>query len=430
MVLLVVVASAGYVCRTDIALVAPGVMADLGLSQAQMGEVFSAFLLGYTAFQIPSGWLVDRVSTRRLFLALLGGWAVFTAGSAAVGWPWLGLTFAALPGLLAVRAVLGIFAAPTYPACGRAIAGALPAHQQGRANGAVLASIGIGSALTPVLLGFISFHWGWRVALLVTAALVVLVGMLWWGLAPSGATRGQSASPATGMAQAPCEAVKAPPRANTTPKEIAPVAGRDWPSPLSLRSFWFLAASYTLQGYVGYVFVFWFYLYLVQVRHFDLLKAAWVTSLPWILSLAVIPLGGALSDWSVKRRGTIPLLRGRRSVPLPALALSAGFLAWGARTESPALAVVCLTLSTALVLSSEGPFWATMTQLSGPRSGIGGGVMNFGSNLGGLISPVATPWLAARIGWEAALSFTALLAVVAALLWLGVEIPQQPLRET
>jgi ACS family glucarate transporter-like MFS transporter len=188
-----------------------------------------------------------------------------------------------------------------------------------------------------------------------------------------------------------------------------------------LRSFWFLAASYTLQGYVGYVFVFWFYLYLVQVRHFDLLKAAGLTSLPWILSLAVIPLGGVISDWSVKRRGAT---WGRRSVPMPALILSAGLLAWGARTESAALAVAALTLSTALVLSSEGPFWATMTQLSGPHSGTGGGVMNFGSNLGGLISPLATPWLAARLGWEAALSLTALLAVLGALLWMGVEIPQ------
>jgi sugar phosphate permease len=191
--------------------------------------------------------------------------------------------------------------------------------------------------------------------------------------------------------------------------------------PLGERSFWFLAASYTLQGYVGYVFVFWFYLYLVRVRHFDLLKAAWLTSLPWILSLAVIPLGGVLSDWAVKRRGAT---WGRRSVPIPALILAAGLLAWGARTESAVLAVAGLTLSTALVLSSEGPFWAAMTQICGPQSGTGGGVMNFGSNLGGLISPIATPWLASRLDWQAALSLTALLAVVAGLLWMGVEIPQ------
>jgi dipeptide/tripeptide permease len=63
-----------------------------------------------------------------------------------------------------------------------------------------------------------------------------------------------------------------------------------------------------------------------------------------------------------------------------------------------------------------------MTQLSGPQSGIGGGVMNFGSNLGGLISPVLTPWLAARLGWETALGLAALIAVVGAILWMGITI--------
>jgi ACS family glucarate transporter-like MFS transporter len=63
-----------------------------------------------------------------------------------------------------------------------------------------------------------------------------------------------------------------------------------------------------------------------------------------------------------------------------------------------------------------------MTQLSGERSGVAGGVMNFGSNLGGMISPALTPWLAERIGWSSALSVTAGLAVVAALLWLGIRV--------
>jgi ACS family glucarate transporter-like MFS transporter len=63
-----------------------------------------------------------------------------------------------------------------------------------------------------------------------------------------------------------------------------------------------------------------------------------------------------------------------------------------------------------------------MTQFSGERSGVAGGVMNFGSNLGGMISPALTPWLAERIGWSSALSLTAGLAVMAALLWLGIRV--------
>jgi MFS transporter, ACS family, glucarate transporter len=48
--------------------------------------------------------------------------------------------------------------------------------------------------------------------------------------------------------------------------------------------------------------------------------------------------------------------------------------------------------------------------------------MNFGSNLGGMISPALTPWLAQHLGWESALSATAALAALAGLLWMGVRI--------
>jgi ACS family glucarate transporter-like MFS transporter len=96
------------------------------------------------------------------------------------------------------------------------------------------------------------------------------------------------------------------------------------------------------------------------------------------------------------------------------------FIAVGARTANAIVAAVCLALATALVLSVEGPFWATMTELAGRRSGAAGGVMNMGSNLGGLVSPALTPVLAAAIGWENALHVAAGISIVGGLLWLGV----------
>jgi ACS family glucarate transporter-like MFS transporter len=96
------------------------------------------------------------------------------------------------------------------------------------------------------------------------------------------------------------------------------------------------------------------------------------------------------------------------------------FIAIGAHTQHAYLAAICMAVATALVLSVEGPFWATMTAIAGTRSGAGGGVMNMGGNLGGVISPALTPVLAASIGWEAALMVSAVLAVVAALLWFWI----------
>jgi ACS family glucarate transporter-like MFS transporter len=100
---------------------------------------------------------------------------------------------------------------------------------------------------------------------------------------------------------------------------------------------------------------------------------------------------------------------------------SAGiFLALGAETTNAYFAVAYLALATALVLSVEGPFWATMMELAGSRSGTAGGVMNLGSNLGGLISPVLTPILAAHLGWKNALYVGAGISVIGAALWFGI----------
>ena len=187
-----------------------------------------------------------------------------------------------------------------------------------------------------------------------------------------------------------------------------------------LRSarFVLLTASYTLQGYVGYIFVFWFYLYLVQERRFDLVQGAWVSSVPWLLCVGSIPLGGWLADRL--SQGTLGARWGSRVVPMVGLAGSGVLISVGAHTTNPWVAAVSLALATALVLSTEGPFWSTLTRMAGSGSGTAGGVMNLGSNVGGLISPALTPVLAAWIGWENALHVAGGVAVVAALLWLGI----------
>ena len=398
--LLMAATSAGYVCRVAVTVVAPNMMREFGLTQAQMGTVFSAFLVGYTFFQVPSGGLADRVSARRIFLSLCAGWTLLTGLTALVGWRGFGLTLV-IPQLWLIRALFGVISAPTYPTSGRTIAITIPPRLQARVNSLVLASVGVGSAVTPLLLAPITSHYGWRTALWVAATLSAAAGMMWWWFAPRHL---HSRETLTGPAAVNASSAPARPSAH----------------PLRLASFWFLSASYLLQSYLGFIFIFWFYLYLVQVRHFEVLRAASFTALPWIATIFAIPLGGAFSDWAVIRWGAT---WGRRCVPIAALCAAAIFLAIGARTPRPMLAVAALTTCTVLVLCTEGPFWATMTQLAEEHSGIAGGTMNFGGNLGGMVSPAITPWLAQRIGWETALTLTAGVAIVAGLLWLGVRVP-------
>lgn len=392
--LLAVTATASYLARVNVSVAGALMRDELALDPIQMGRVFSAFLLGYALCQVPAGMLADRFGAKRVLALAALSWVVATAALALVP------STAALPLLLGFRLLLGIGEAPTFPAAAQAISRHIPPAARGRANGLVIAAIGLGSAIAPPLVGFVMVRYGWRAALAVSGLPALAVAIAWLAvkemppeLEPSHAGEGT------------------PPGARFERKtELTPLG-------LGTRSFVLLTASYTLQGYVGYIFVFWFYLYLVDVRGFSLLRGAVLSSLPWLLSIVSIPLGGAVSDALVKRIGPA---WGRRVVPMAGLVGGSVFIAVGARTTNAVVAAVCLALATALVLSVEGPFWATMTELAGPKSGAAGGVMNMGSNLGGLVSPALTPVLAAAIGWEAALHVAAALSVVGGLLWLGI----------
>jgi MFS transporter, ACS family, glucarate transporter len=393
-------ATAGYICRVNVSIAGALLTTEFGLDQVQMGRVFSAFLLGYAACQIPGGLLADRWGARRVLSLAAWGWVAITAFQAAIGrGPFPAAPTAALATLMALRFLMGVAAAPTYPSAAQGISRWVPAALQGRANGIVIASVGLGSALAPPLVSHVMVRWGWRPALLASALPALAIAVLWR------------------LVQAPAQ----PPALTPTPSESAALPSELPCTPSSLRSprFALLTLSYSLQGYVGYIFVTWFYLYLVQERHFGLLTGAWMSSLPWVLSIVSIPLGGFVSDWL--SAGFLGPTWGRRLVAMVGMAGSGILISVGAHTDNAVTAAVSLAVATALVLCVEGPFWSAMLSIAGSgRGGAAGGIMNTGCNLGGLLSPVLTPLVASWLGWEVALHLAAGLAVLAAALWIGV----------
>jgi ACS family glucarate transporter-like MFS transporter len=242
-------------------------------------------------------------------------------------------------------------------------------------------------------------HWGWRLGLIASSVPALAMALIWLRIP---------------------EAPEVPDRVEIVPQ---PQGGH-----LRSRNFILLTISYTLQGYVGYIFVSWFYLYLVQERHVNLLTGAWMGSMPWVLSIISIPLGGFLSDRFAS--GWMGPVWGRRAIPMVGMGFSGVLISVGAHTESAWVAAISLAFATALVMCVEGPFWTMMIQIAGKRSGSAGGTMNMGSNAGGLLSPVLTPVLAMYIGWENALHIAAGIAVAAALLWLGIRPHDEPKRHT
>lgn len=372
-------------------------MDEYGLSQVDMGRMFSIFLLGYALFQIPSGALADYLGGRKVLSIALWLWVLLTVIPILLSVsPIPMLMMSSLTGFLVFRFLLGVAASPAFPGSAKCVSVWIPSAFQGRANGIILASIGIGSAITPPLVSYIMVEQGWRMAMIASAAPALIVAFIWRFVREPQ------------VAERP-EAIEASRVVTTSIKSL---------------SFVLLTISYTLQGYVGYIFVSWFYLYLVQERHFSLLLSGWVSSLPWVLTIMAIPWGGYLSDRL--SNGKLGPVWGVRLLPLTAMSLSGVLIAIGAYTDNGWVAALTLAFATALVLCVESPFWTMMMRIGRSKSGTAGGIMNAGSNFGGLISPVLTPLLAVTIGWENALLLAAVLAIVGGLLWLGIVPPTLP----
>src|SRR3954471_5851 len=72
-----------YLDRACIGSLAPAIMRDLSLSKEQMSTVFSAFMLSYALFEIPTAWWADRRGTRKVLTRIVLWWSAFTMATAA-----------------------------------------------------------------------------------------------------------------------------------------------------------------------------------------------------------------------------------------------------------------------------------------------------------------------------------------------------------
>lgn len=399
------VSAISYLERTNVSVVGHLMRPDLGLDEVQLGNIFGAFTLGYAIFQFPAGFLADRFGPRLVLSAALVCWGVLnvlTALAQPLGY-WLGV-FATL---LVIRLLLGITQAPTYPAAARILLNWVPPTHRALANAIVIAGIGLGMALAPIVLGPLAVGFDWQSALVigaipafVQAPIVFFIGRDHPGNAVANEVAGPSREPPARAAQP-----DAPGLLNVCRRLVAK------------RGLWMLTFSYLLQGYISYVFVFWFFHYLVEVRHFSTLESSWLATMPWLLTIVTTPLGGLISDRLVRRLG-YPW--GRRLLPMLALVVAGGLLIWGARIDDAYAAIVVLTICQGLVMSVEGPFWASMIEIAGEDAGAAGGILNTGGNIGGTLSASITPLIATPFGWDVAFGVAAGLAVVGGLLWLWI----------
>lgn len=410
---LFVLSAVAFLDRTNISIAGLQISREYGLGNQRLGWIFSSFLIGYAAFQLPAGWLSSRFGPRRVLTVGVLLWGAMTALTAMLPTT---IEHAVLL-LMGVRFVLGVGESVIYPAANQFVARWVPLHERGVINGLIFAGVGAGSGLTPPMLTWLISHHGWRSAFWFSAIVGFIVGIVWWLIARD--TPEEHPVVRSAELQEIQKGLKLQVAATEGEKP-----GIRWRAIFHRRDLLMLMVGYFSFGYIAWIYFSWFFLYMAQVRGFDLRSSARYAMLPFLSMTVCCLAGGMLSDWLTNGYG---LRVGRCILAAASMVATAVFLVVGSQADSPQLAGLILAGGAGALYVSQSSFWSVSADIAGDNSGIFSSMMNMGGQIGGAVTASLTPWLAQRYGWTTSFTIAAALALISAACWLTVH-PERPLE--
>jgi MFS family permease len=380
-ILLALAVFVGYVDRATLSTVAPALKGELGISNAQMGLLLSAFFWIYAPAQLPGGWCAQRYVVRYVLALGLVLWSLATLGSALVN------GFAIL---FALQLFLGLGQAAFFPCASRMLAEAAPEEERGRANALISTGLALGPMVGTLAGGLILAQFGWRWVFLSFG----LASLLW--LWPWLIARQPAPLPHPDIAAA------------SPPPNYVDI--------LRQRSAWGASLGHFAGAYSHFMMLTWLPTYLVAGQGFSLGAMAVIGGTVYFARAAGSLLSGHLSDRLILRGADVNrvrkafILSGTAGVGTAMLACSIA----GGWTAAVLLLVggFCLGVNSPMVYSIG-------QTLAGPRAaGRWMGMQLFVGSCAGIAAPIVTGVILDRTGsyfW--AFATAAMICAVGAFCW-------------
>jgi MFS transporter, ACS family, D-galactonate transporter len=376
-----------YMHRGTLSVAAPLMIKELNLSTSAMGILLSVFFWSYALMQMPAGWLVDRYGVKWSYTL---GYAFWSVASTMTGFAH------GLVSLISLRIFLGVGQSVAFPTSTRTVALCFRDSERGTVTACYLTGVRLGQALVAAFGAFYLVRGGLQMFFLVTGIIPLLWILLWhrfmgkWepepGFNPS-KTIGSSSDKRTSFIQS----LKL----------------------LKQRSVLGIFLGFFAYDYAWYVYVTWLPGYLVMERRFSIREMGIYSSIPYLAMSAIIIVSGLMSDWLIRRGQSEIQVRKvfiTLGLTIACLIVPAGFV------EDKLTAVWLLTISLCgLGICSPNTWSLTQAVCSKSIVGTVSGIQNFGGNLGGILAPALTGFIA-----HATKSFSLALGLTGVILVAGV----------
>ena len=374
--LLFVTVVINYLDRSNISIAAPGMASDFKLDPVQLGLVFSAFGWTYTPFQLPGGWLVDRVHPRILYPVIIMLWSLATLTTGLAN---------GLIALIAMRMAVGFFEVPTFLINNRIATTWFGEKERATCIAVYTAAESVGLAFMNPLLVWLKVEYGWPSVFFVTGALGLL-----WSFAFFRSYHDPADFPGVNAAEIEqiAESGGIPDLSQRMTARRAEDVGSPWRdlrTVLSRRKLWGIYFGHFVYGVVGTFFRTWFITYLVNYRHFTFIKAGLYGSMPFVTMFVGVLFSGALSDLLVRRGFSLTFAR--KAPIIGGLIFSTSIV--GANfTDSEPLIMAFLTF--AYFCNGVASIHWSLVSATAPERLIGltSSVFNFMGGLAGIVTPI------------------------------------------
>jgi ACS family glucarate transporter-like MFS transporter len=387
-----------YIDRVTLSQAAPRIIADLGLTKIQMGWVISAFITAYALFEIPSGYLGDKLGPRGALMRIVVAWSVFTAAT--------GQAFN-LASLFIVQTLFGAGEAGAFPNIAKAFSVWLPQDERVKAQGIIWLAARWGGAFTPLLVFQILKVVSWRA----TFGIFGILGVLWTFFFYRWFRDNPADNPSVNKAEL---ALLSKSRAHGH-------GSVPWGKFARSRQVWMLGGQYFCLSYSWYFSITWLPTYLKEARHLDPGQIAALAGLPLFLGGIGSFFSGFIAKPLTKITGSVTATR--RLLGICGFLGASSLIVISTMIQDPTLAVVALafaSFSNDLVMPGS---WGACMDVGGKNAGTLSGAMNMMGNLGGAVATFVAPYILKFTGenWNTVLYTAAAVYFVGIFFWITLD---------
>lgn len=389
-----------YMDRVVIASAAPSIRQEFNLDLPTMGLVLGSFRWGYALFQIPGGWLGDRIGPRRALTLIVCWWSAFTSLTALA---WNGVAMAVF------RFLFGVGEAGAFPIATRSLSRWMLPSERGYAQGITHAGSRLGAALTPAVVVAIIAADGWRMPFYLFGA----VGLIWAAVWYFWYRDTPAEHSWVNRAEQTLIEESLGGRRSAVSKSVP------WKKIFSSRTVWILAAMYACYAWSIAIYLDWFPTYLKEARGLDIKKMGYYASLPLFAATLGDFLGGWLSDRIAEHTGNLKMAR--QSVAITGFLIAASAVVPAVWADNAETCIVFACIAAFGLEATVGVSWAIPLDIGRDYAGSVSATMNMFGNIGGAISTSALGYIVKAYGWNRPFVIAAILSVLAAILFTWID---------